>query len=680
MMTAGMAAAVQPLLRRQAWDQANRTVAIALDYDDVVEASVRAGIAVDDLLHRLWHSGATHLTIPEDTLARLMVQGRIGTTIPRRPLAEQPPFGRWTYLAAHEDGLLSRLQLELAARQPQLGARLIEPDGRGLLVFSGDLPAVQDVGLGFDSALAQAARAAGLEPLPRPVSYPWPTVNTIERSLAQAAALADTSVLDQPAMVAFQGTGTPGHVGELILGHEMLMRDTIKALRHHRLALAYFVESRHQRGDWFVAKSLAPDVVLAHEFTQAQLIVEDMHSAAYRWGILAREKGIRLCLLRLFKVVHATTPLDCIAYVAAVADALVNREGMLLSGRPDFRPAHVHHSHDHGHSHSHDHGHHHHDHESSTDHGLQDADRKTQITDPEPRTAHSALRTSHPAPRTPHPTPWLALIPAGAGALVAANILGLPERLASAVALAGLAVPLVVAQLDRPTGDLDATFHTSYGPKLVALGIATLAPLAAGLAGQRRGWLGLLEGLLVQEAASIGLAAVVAEHDYVLRIEEVRTANLDWMVPLAGTVAAGLVPAEAPAVWRLMLAGTLGAAGLAVTRVGILPTDPLSVLDTEHTVEHTHHLSRFQAALGDARMAISPRPLRKWTGLTLAVQAAAALLPGRAADAALVAGTMGAVAYLTGFRQAARPISHTFRDRLPWPLHRFMGFSSPDRS
>ena len=63
-MAAGAAAAKGPLQRRAAWDRANRTVYLALDYDDVAEAAARAGQTLPDLLHALWHAGATHLTVP----------------------------------------------------------------------------------------------------------------------------------------------------------------------------------------------------------------------------------------------------------------------------------------------------------------------------------------------------------------------------------------------------------------------------------------------------------------------------------------------------------------------------------------------------------------------------------------------------------------------------------------
>lgn len=686
MMAAGAAAASQPIWRRRAWDDANRTVAIALDYDDTAEAAVRAGLPLPDLLHRLWHAGATHLTLPEDTLARLLMQGRVAPIIPRQPLAEPAPLGRWTYVAAHEPGLLARVQAELAQRLPHLAARLIDDDGRPALAWSGDLASIQLVGLGFDADLAKMIQAAGLQPLPQVVSYPWPTAATIARSISQAAAVGQAPRAPEgQVVVAFQGIGDPGHVGELVLGHEMLLSDTIAALRAEGVAFAYFAESRHQRGDWFVAKSLAPDVVLAHAFTPAELIGEDMFTAAHRWGLLAREKGIRLALLRLFKVVHATAPLDCITYVAAVADVLVNREGMTLCNRPGFRPPSVLHSHAHGHDHSrdHDHDHHHghehgHDHEHSHDHshayGQPDHHHAMeQWRHGAEEGAHDQDHAHSPGPssfsltalpRDNQRLPVVALIPAGAGALALSELLALDDLPAAAIALAGLAAPLALRQLDGPANALETRFRPSYAPKLVALGTAALAPLAASLVG-RDGWPGLAQALLIQAAAAAGLAASVAEHDYTLRIEEVRTAQLDWIVPLAGVTAAVVFGGAAQTRQRLATALGLSALGLALARSRLLGRDPLAALDQEPTAEHTHHLSRAQVTIGDARMALSPRPLRKWTGVAVLAQAVAALAPGRAGDLAVIVAAAGHIAFLAGFRQPARPAVRTLAERMP---------------
>ena len=84
-------------------------------------------------------------------------------------------------------------------------------------------------------------------------------------------------------------------------------------------------------------------------------------------------------------------------------------------------------------------------------------------------------------------------------------------------------------------------------------------------------------------------------------------------------------------------------------------------LDQEHTAEHTHHLSRAQAATGDARMALSAQPLRKWTFATVAALAAAATAPGRAADVALVLATLGETEAFRPGSAMARPLARTGR-------------------
>ena len=50
--------------------------------------------------------------------------------------------------------------------------------------------------------------------------------------------------------------------------------------------------------------------------------------------------------------------------------------------------------------------------------------------------------------------------------------------------------------------------------------------------------------------AAAGLAAAVADQDYTLRIEEVKTYQLEWIVPLAGALAVALAPAANDAVNR----------------------------------------------------------------------------------------------------------------------------------
>jgi hypothetical protein len=98
------------------------------------------------------------------------------------------------------------------------------------------------------------------------VSYAWPEDRLIELTLAQAAVFGR--------LVAF--------AGDMILGHEMHLETMLGVMAREGLALVYFAESRHQKGDWFVAKRRAPHVVLAHRFTPQDMIPLDLHAAAQR--------------------------------------------------------------------------------------------------------------------------------------------------------------------------------------------------------------------------------------------------------------------------------------------------------------------------------------------------------------------------------------------------------------
>jgi hypothetical protein len=91
--------------------------------------------------------------------------------------------------------------------------------------------------------------------------------------------------------------------------------------------------------------------------------------------------------------------------------------------------------------------------------------------------------------------------------------------------------------------------------------------------------------------------------------------------------------------------------------------DLLAAFDREHRHAHTHHLSAFQRLLGDSKMALSPKPLRKWSFLAPlgAVSAAVLKRNGRheLAAAALLTAAAGQVAALTGFRNGQRPMLTT---------------------
>ncbi|MEP7359496.1 MAG: DUF5693 family protein, partial [Anaerolineales bacterium] len=464
LIAAGAAASVRVLRRREAWEKSNRRAYIVLDHDDALSVATRAGMPLGEFLKKAAEHGATHLSLPELTLNRLMAKGRVAVTVPAAPvMAPAAGGGGWRYLASAEPALLEQVALELAARAPASRPQLMAGEPVPTLAVAGDLPTLAEMGLGFETSAAALILEAGLGIVPRPVSFAWPEARLVERTLAQAAALSDAG--PGPRIVAFEG--------DLILGHEMHLDATVAALVRFELSFAYFSETRHQKGDWFIAKRLAPagQVILSHYFTPAAMVPEDFHSAAHHWGMLARARSIRLCYVNVFRRIHATDPLECLHYIEHIREEL---DGLGLTFGAGEAPV------------------------------LAAPDRQTQAL--------------------------VAMAPAGAASLMANQVLGLEGPAALGLTLLAAAGAAALPYLDRPRGHLEHDYPPSYAPKLLALAGAAAAPAAAALSGNQAA------AAVIQAGTGASLAALTTGQDYQQRIEIFRSLNLDWALPLTAVL------------------------------------------------------------------------------------------------------------------------------------------------
>lgn len=622
MTVAGGIAASRVLRRRHRWEQEQRSVAICIDFDDAADAAIRAALPFPQLLQRLAHAGATHVSLPELTLARLLQQGLLTPQAPARPLAETPPLGHWNYLHGPAE-LVRALANEMCERLPHTEPRVLQDS---TLAFAGNLPALRNIGLGFDAAAATRIANRGLGLVPRPVSYDWPEPQLLQRTLAQAADYGD--------LIAF--------AGDMILGHEMHLDETVAALARHNLTLVYFARSRHQKGDWFVAKRRAPHVVLGHRLSRDEMIPLDYHAAAHNWAHLAQEHGIRFCYLNFFRVLHATEPLEAIHYVEHVRAS------------------------------------------------LQEAGFTIDPTLPQPQ--------SEPGPE-PAELALTALTPAGIGAATLARTLHLPQAAAIPLTIAAAGGAGALPYLERawrrrvdhagPKGSasddgargktqnhdhldhhdhhhhqhapsLQSVYAPSYSPKLLALATSALTPVLAlntEGAGDDRLW-----QLTLLPLAAATLAAVTGSRQYLLRIEEYRAFGLDWLLPLGGAA----LQLDGRRVRFLSLAALLGA-WFAARRGG--DADLLAAFDAPHPLGHTHHISAAARFVGDLGIWLGPRPARKWAAVAPLALAARNLLAGQERpQAASIAGAIAAASLalsLSAFRQPQRHLALTTRSAAP---------------
>jgi hypothetical protein len=174
----------------------------------------------------------------------------------------------------------------------------------------------------------------------------------------------------------------------------------------------------------------------------------------------------------------------------------------------------------------------------------------------------------------------------------------------------------------------------------------------------------LTHALVVGAAGAAALSATTTEADYVMGVEGFRGYNLDWLLPV-GLAAATTLSNRSGSRWRW-----LPLAGVALTALKTFSgrsQDLLAGFDREHRHAHTHHLSAFQSTLGDTKMALSPKPLRKWSLLAPLGVVSAALLrrngQKEGAALALAAAAAGQVATLSGFRNGQRSLVKTAEGR-----------------
>jgi hypothetical protein len=450
----GASSAVDVLRRRHQWESKFQNIALCVDYDSIYSASVRAGVPLDGVFDQLALHGATHVSLPELTLDRLMRTGELNRGAPPEYPTEGAPVGHWNFLVGAA-ALVKTLAAELNARLPFINAH-VENDT--VLTFAGELGILSEIGLGFDGAMAARIQHYGLDVVPRPVSYAWPDDALIRMTLAQAAVYGN--------LVAFDTN--------MILGHELHLQTTMETMAREGLSFVYFAESRHQKGDWFLGKRLAPTVILGHRLTAADMIPLDYVSASKLWALLARERGIRLCYLDFFKTLHAADPLEGLLYVREVRRAL-EADGFMVAAK-----------------------------------------------------GHAGQGGPRPTRRE------LSLAGLAAAAISSAALtdaLKLPEYLAvSAVGLASVGA-VSLPYLERPRNALELEFPPAYASKLVALG-AAMAP-AIGGGDSLIDW---AAGLIFSTAAAAVVGAATSGPDYYLRIEEFRGFNIDWAIPLGAAL------------------------------------------------------------------------------------------------------------------------------------------------
>ena len=288
-------------------EQANRTVEIIVDADDVRLVAATSGNPIGELLRQLREAGVGALAVREMTIEDLAASGRVMAMSTADETSLITPDGRLAALIAPS----------LAARLPQTTIRIGSPPP----VVTVGMPAdkLADVPALLRPEDIEAARAAGLRIIARLRNFPGASPAAVEA----ATALAKQS---GARLVVFDK--------EEALGFDGLLATTADAFTKQNLLFG-FVEMASQRGDVGMAKRIPTSVVRVHSITEADMLTMTPAVAVPRYARAVQERNIRAVYVRLLTRPQQEAAGANVRYVKAVADA-IRKEGYRLGPPAPF--------------------------------------------------------------------------------------------------------------------------------------------------------------------------------------------------------------------------------------------------------------------------------------------------------------------------------------------------------
>ncbi|MFA5098586.1 MAG: DUF5693 family protein, partial [Candidatus Margulisiibacteriota bacterium] len=308
-------------LERIAVEKANSSVEIAMDWQDIKKLSLREGLPMDVLLKKLKGAGLTSVSITEDTLETLELEGQLAWLtgyeqstlykISKTPRSVNKlkdkyrravsPSAKTVLRTASPDPLRSFVIIsdqKLAARVKDglalvLGKDRVKATGQqesGLweLEVLDDEEELMTLGLGFSSQKFSYLVNRGFFVIPRFRNNYRIGKETAQKKLAAAAALGPYYT------VVFEG--------DEVLGYKNNTKGIASALKEAGINYGY-IEMAEQKGDSALLKALQTGIVRVHSISEDEMAKKMTKTEAIaRFDRAVSERGVRLLYIRPFYI------------------------------------------------------------------------------------------------------------------------------------------------------------------------------------------------------------------------------------------------------------------------------------------------------------------------------------------------------------------------------------------
>ncbi len=307
-LIAGLAVASWIGYQRIEAERANSTVAVAVDYNDVLRAAALAGRSPQGILKQIKAVGASHIAITELTLDDLVATRRLFNTASSQVFLAEPSMPAT---------VRKRIQKQLITKLPQpKDVQSGKPASYDYYTYLLQVaPRLGEIGVGYDQA-AEAVHEAGL----LIVARPQPKF-VQEQDITAAIAAAGDIKAD---IVVFAGTQ--------VLGYQRQIEETAWALQKFGLKLGY-LELAPQAGEQALAHSLHYKLIRTHSISEAEMEQISPQRAIDRFSLAVRERKVRLCYVHLF--FNQGTPVKCnLTYLSELIGRL-KQDGFIV-GDPQY--------------------------------------------------------------------------------------------------------------------------------------------------------------------------------------------------------------------------------------------------------------------------------------------------------------------------------------------------------
>ncbi|MDN5344128.1 MAG: hypothetical protein PWQ18_239 [Clostridia bacterium] len=315
------------IINRVHLEEANRTVTLAVDFQQVQKLARWSGLTTRETLSRLQQQGANAVLFKEQTVEDLQqqVQVRSGVeAIHFLPAAVQKELHPdYTYLFTADQQLAGRLKLQLQNKVPG-GVQVLTGDGFTALGVPLGREELKDLGLGFPDQDMALAREMGLMVVPQ-VRW-WYGANATSLAVVLNPLLA---YRDNIAALLFNDKDLPGfpQYGSNLAAQVALLQVPVG-----------IVEFFPQRGLNQLVTLLDKRAIRVHSISEQEMDKLTPAAALERLELAARERNIRLLVVR-FKFDRASNNWlqDSLHYLGELQQRLLT-SGLAFGRAVPFAP------------------------------------------------------------------------------------------------------------------------------------------------------------------------------------------------------------------------------------------------------------------------------------------------------------------------------------------------------